>query len=115
MADIIAGQRWITVLESSASLAASGSIGASALSMGYARIVGIVFISASTTSGSAIRVYQSADNGQNWDAFQNFNITESSGSFYSASLHGNAVRVDVKNGADGASIFRTVWYMCPLL
>ena len=42
MADIIAGQRWKTVLESSASLAASGSIGASALSMGYARIVGIV-------------------------------------------------------------------------
>ena len=115
MADIIAGQRWKTVLESSASLAASGSIGASALSMGYARIVGIVFISASTTSGSAIRVYQSANNGTNFDVWQSFNITADSGSFFSASLHGNAVRVDIKNGADGASSFRTVWYMCPML
>ena len=110
----ITGQRWPVVLQSSASLAASGSIGASAFSAGYARIVGIVFISASTTSGSAIRVYQSADGGSNWDAFQNFNITAESGSFFSASMHGNAVRVDVKNGADGASSFRTLWQLQPL-
>ena len=115
MADIIAGQRWEKVLESSASLAASGSIGASAISLGYARIVGIAFISASTTTGSAVRIYQSANNGANWDYTQDFHLDEGSGSAISASLHGNAVRVDVKNGATAASLFRTVWYLCPLL
>lgn len=110
----ITGQRWPVVLQSSASLLGSGSIGGSALCAGYARIVGIAFVSASTTTGSTVRVYESPDSGSNWDYIYDFDLDEASGSVMSASLHGNAVRVEVRNGADAASQFRTLWQLRPI-
>lgn len=109
----ITGQRWLTLLESTASLAAAGSTSGSAAVTGFVEVRGILFSSGSFDSASGVTIYQSADGGANWDYAELATITENSGSVYSASLHGNGVMVRLKNGADAAASLRTAWYLVP--
>lgn len=103
-----------TVLESSASLVASGCVSASKSSDGYARIVGIAFSSGSSVSGCALFIDQSLDAGANWDFVSACNLSENSASGYSIELVGNAVRVRFHNGADNASAVRHLWRLRPM-
>ena len=106
-------QTFITVLQSSASLAASGSVSGSAISTGYARLVGSVIANASAKAGSGLRVSQSPDSGSNWDYVTDYAPSACSGSAFSIEIIGNAVKVDyITDGA--ASLFRTLWQLRPI-
>lgn len=106
----ITGQRWETVLDTASPLSAAGSIGASALSRGYGWIVGILYADASAKGASGLRVFQSSNGGTNWDFWQDWVPSACSGSIFTASLAGNAVKVEYRT--DGAAAtFRTLWQL----
>lgn len=107
-------QNMPTVLDSSGSLVASGSVGGSLLSDGYANIVGIAFSAASSVSGCALFVEQSTDKGITWDIVAACNLSADSGSGYNITMFGNAARVRFHNGADNSGSVRMLWRLRPI-
>ena len=112
----IHAQPFTEVLRSAASLAQAGSISGSLVAHGYSKIVGIVYASASGDAASAVMIEESADFGSNWENTGTCSaLTADSASTFSASLHGNAVKVTIKLGlTDTGSVFRTAWYLRPI-
>lgn len=103
------------VLDTSASIAASGSTTGSLHCAGYARVVGVAISSASLVAGSGIRVEHSCDLGSNWDGIEDLGtLTACSGSLFSACLVGNAVRVTIFNGATDADEVRAQFRLVPI-
>ena len=83
-------------------------------SYGYARLVGLVISNASAKAASGLRVWQSGDGGDNWDYFSDWTLSACSGSAFSIEIIGNAAKVDFRNGATAASLFRTLWQLRPI-
>lgn len=107
-------QRFPIVWQTSGSLAAAGSnTSGSQYCHGYARIVGIVYSSASSKAGSGLRISQSADSGSNYDYHTDFEISADSGSAFSIEIVGNRVKVDFATDS-AASGFRTLWQLRPV-
>ena len=107
-------QQFPTVWQTSASLAASGSVSSgSYASDGYARIIGLLITNASAKAGSGLRISQSGDSGSNWDYHTDYAPSACFGSAYSIEIIGNAVKIDFVPETT-ASIFRTVWYLRPV-
>ncbi len=102
-------QSFPIVWQSSASLAASASAGGSAISTGYARMVGGIIAAASAKAASGLRIWQSFDSGSSWDYWTDFVPSASSASAFSIEMIGNAVKVDFYTDSSGASILRTLW------
>lgn len=107
-------QNFPVVWQSSTALAASGSSGGSAMCDGYARLVGGIVSAASAKAGSGIRIWQSFNRGTNWDYWSDFNLSASSASAFSIEIIGNAIKVDFRTDANGASILRTLWQLRPI-
>lgn len=106
-------QNFPQVLESSASLAASGNVSGSKLCEGFARLVGGLASNASAKAGSGLRVSQSFDGGTNWDYHTDYAPSACSGSAFSIEIIGNAVKVNYITD-DAASLFRTLWQLRPI-
>lgn len=83
-------------------------------SAGYARVTGVIISSASLVSGSGLQIWQSSDGGSHWDYEYRSDLSACSGSGYSLEILGNAIKIDIKNGADNAGIFRTAWRFRPV-
>ncbi len=107
-------QSFPIVWQTSASLAASASTGGSAISTGYARLVGGLVAAASAKAASGLRIWQSFDSGNNWDYKTDFAPSASSASAFSIEIIGNAVKVDFRTDSSGASILRTLWQLRPV-
>ncbi len=107
-------QNFPVVWQSSASLATSGCSGGSALSAGYARLVGGIISAASAKAASGLRIWQSFDSGSNWDFWTDYVPSASSASAFSIEVIGNAVKVDFRTDSAGASILRTLWQLRPV-
>lgn len=102
------------VLQVSASLAAATSISGSRSCVGYSRIVGILFSSASSVAGCSLLIDQSADSGTAWDQTTACNLSANSGSGFSVEIVGNMVRVRFINGDDDATAVRALWTLRPV-
>ena len=107
-------QNFKQVWVSSASIAGAGTASGSAKSRGYARLVGTIISAGSLAAGSGLRFYQSGDDGENWDYWENNTVSACSGSIFSASICGDAVKVEVIVGANDADEFRTGWWLRPV-
>jgi len=107
-------QNFPIVWQTTASLAASGSTGGSALCGGYARLVGGIVSAASAKAASGLRIWQSFDQGTNWDFWSDYVPSASSASAFSIEIIGNAVKVDFRTDATGASILRALWQLRPV-
>jgi len=102
------------VWSTSASLASSGSsTSGSFICPGYARITGIIISSASSESGSGLRISQSPNFGDNYDYHTDYQISACSGSAFSIEIVGNCVKVDYKTDS-AADVFRTLWQLRPI-
>ena len=108
-------QKANTVWQTSASIATVASATSGSFPcQGFARLTGLVISTASLVPGSAIRVWQSADNGSNFDYKTEFGLSGCSCSAFSIELVGNAAKIDITASSDGASIFRTTWVLRPV-
>ncbi len=97
------------------SLAANAStMACSSLCNGYARLVGGVIGTASLSSGCGLKVSQSFDAGTNWDYQTLYAVGACSASTFSIELAGNAVRVDIFNGATSNASIRSWWGLRPV-
>ena len=107
-------QQFPTVWQTSASLAASGSVSSgSYASDGYARIIGLLITNASAKAGSGLRISQSGDSGSNWDYHTDYAPSACSGSAYSIEIIGNTVKIEYRTDS-AASQFRTLWQLKPI-
>jgi len=105
--------RPFTILESSGSLAANGSISGSAECKGYGTLRGLLRTDAATTSGSGVIIEQSPDSGENWYLVSASDAVGASAIVsYDLAIVGNAVRVTACNGAATANIQAT-FYLLP--
>jgi hypothetical protein len=96
----------------SGSLAAGASMSSgSFVAKGHARLVGGIISNASAAAASGVRVYQSIDNGLNWDFYTDTTLSACSGSAYSYEIIGDLIKINFYNGADSASYLRTMWWM----
>lgn len=107
-------QSVVNILTYSASLAAAASISGSLSSVGYARLVGTLFSSASSAAGCSLMIDQSGDGGTNWDQLSACDISTESGSGFSIELVGDAVRVRFHTADDDASAIRALWTLRPV-
>ena len=107
-----------SVLDTSSSLAISASIGGSALSFGYTRLVGLFRTdgSAAAGAGSGLHITQSADNGVTWDLLSASQaIAACTSASCNINILGNAVRVIYWNGATAiASTMRASFRLYPI-
>ena len=104
-----------TVWSRTASLASSGSASGSRLCEGYTRWVGILITSNSLmASGSGLRIWHSTDQGSNWDGVEDYTVSTCSGSLFSGSLYGNAVKFYAKVAAGNACAFRAAFRIYPI-
>ena len=103
------------VLKSTASLDSSACVSGSLLCGGYARLVGGVVSNASSAAASGLRILQSMNGGTNWDVITaSAAISACSGSSFGYEIVGDAVKVEYRNGATAASLFRTLWQLRPV-
>jgi hypothetical protein len=104
-----------TVWESAASLGSSASsTSGSFLTQGYARIVGMLITSGSLVAASGVQIWQSGNRGSNWDYRTESTVSACSGSAFSIEVIGNAAKIEVRIGANDASVFRTWWGLRPV-
>jgi hypothetical protein len=75
--------------------------------------VGLFIASASAKSGSGLRIWQSSDNGVNFDYFTDYAPTACSGSGFSIELVGNAAKIDWRTDS-AAGVVRTSWRLRPV-
>jgi len=107
-------QRVGNVLSYSGSLASGcGLTSGSIPCKGYSRLVGMIISSASSLSGSGLRIGQSADLGINFDYWTSFNISACSGSAFSVEIVGDAIQVDFAVDSQADEI-RTLWHLRPV-
>jgi len=106
-------QRTGVVLSYSGSMAVGETITASARSIGYARIVGVVYADQAGESGSGLLIEQSIDYGINWDYCTGCFVSACDGEGYSIEIVGDSVRCSYTNGSAIADV-RTRWYMRPI-
>ncbi len=99
---------------SSASLGAGGSqTSGSFITAGYNALVGILAANASAKSSSGLRIWQSCDNGRNYDYWTDYAPSACSGSASNITIVGNAAKNDyITDGAAG--VFRTAWHLRPV-
>ena len=107
-------QKFPEVFATSASLAASASTSGSMVCDGYARIIGGIISSASLKAGSGLRIWQSFNDGLDWDYFTDYVLSACSGSAFSIEIIGNAVKVGICTDGTGAPILRTHWQLRPI-
>lgn len=99
---------------SSASLSAGGSqTSGSFITAGYNVLVGILATNASAKSASGLRIWQSCDNGKNYDYWTDYAPTACSGSAFSITIYGNVAKIDYITD-DAASLMRTAWHLRPI-
>ena len=106
-----------SVLETAATLAISASVAGSAICQGHARLVGLLWSNASAAAGagSGLHFLESSDYGVHWDTIAASQaITASTAASVNLTLIGNAVKVQVGNGATAASIFRASFRLYPV-
>jgi len=106
-------QAFPVVWSTAASQAATASAAGSAVSHGYARLVGMHWANASAVSSSGLRIWQSSDMGVNWDFWTDFVPSASSASAFSIEIVGNAVKVQFKPDT-AASLLRSLWQLRPV-
>ena len=95
----------LTIWQYSGSLAAAGSMSSGSYPcLGYARLTGMLYSSASAESASGLRIYQSSDYGQTWDYWYDSVPTAISGSAYSVEVVGNTIKVNYKTDSAAASV-----------
>jgi len=111
----ITGQRWQPVLVTATPLTAAASTDGSAISIGYSRLVGQAFFTASGAT-DAVNTYESSDEGTTWHLRDTSALTANSASVFSTSpLHGNAVKVMIKAGATCATgCMQVSFFICPI-
>jgi len=105
------------VLGQTTALTASGSISGSMVSEGFSRLIGAIWSNASAAvgSGSGLHIFQSSDYGQNWDLTSaSYQVTASAASAINVTVVGNAVKVQLWNGATAASLFRCSFRLAPV-
>ena len=105
-----------TVLSYSGSLAASGSISSGSFACaGYTELRGGIISSGSGGSSSALAVYQSIDNGQNFDFVTSFPVSACAALNQTIAIFGNALEI-VYHGDTTASTseIRTRWTVIPV-
>ena len=108
-------QATLTVFSYAASLAAGASTSGSVGCQGFATMVGAVFVSDSTLATCGIKVSQSLDAGSSWDIVSASNaVANNSSTACTTSILGNAIRVEIQNGATAASRIRALFYLKPL-
>jgi len=106
-------QTFPIVWSASVAQSAAASSAGSAISHGYARLVGLHIASASADSSSGLRIWQSSNYGTNWDYWTDFVPSASSGSAFSIEIVGNAVKVQFKPHSAAASV-RSLWQLRPV-
>ncbi len=107
-------QNFPTVFQSSASFLSTACPSGSAISNGYARIIGVAYAGCTMDAASGISVYQSADGGSNWDYVSQWSLSASSGSAFSIEIVGDAVKVIVRSSTCNVNPFRTLWQLRPV-
>jgi hypothetical protein len=108
-------QEMPVVWETTASVAAGGSANGSAFCSGYTAIRGGMISSGSLEATDGLQICQSwGGSTLNWDYWENFTLSASSGSVFSASLFGDAVKVRVTIGADDADELRAGFWLHPI-
>lgn len=113
----IYAQQIETVLLSASTITPTGSISGSLISQGHAKLLGTLYssMSAAIGAGSGINILESSDYGLNWDVLSaSYPIKAVTASAFSIDIKGNAVKVQIWNGASSASVFRTNWYLRPI-
>lgn len=104
----------LNVFSYSGSLAANASTSGSVRSQGYTTMVGAIFTSDSTIAACGIRVDQSLDGGLSWDITSASNpLANNASAACSTTVFGNAIRVQLQNGATAASRIRALFYLRP--
>ena len=106
-----------SVLASSAALGISASVAGSAIALGHAKVVGLLWANASAAegTGSGLHVLQSSDLGTTWDIVTaSYSVAASVGRSVSAEVVGNAVKIQFWNGETAASLVRTRFYLRPV-
>ena len=105
-----------TVTAATTNLAAAASVSSGSFaSIGFARLVGVVYSDASMSNVCGVRVRQSSTSAPNWDNESLFPLTASSGSGFSIEIVGRYASVELFVGATcAASILRSVWYLRPV-
>lgn len=94
------------VFVTTASLAISASTSGSAITQGYARLVGIICSDASAAVGAAsgLKIQQSSDYGVHWDIVSaSYALAACTAASVNITLVGNAARVTWWNGATNAA------------
>ncbi len=106
-----------TILASSALLGVSASVAGSAVALGHAKVVGLLWSDASAAvgAGSGLHIQQSSNYGTTWDLVSaSYAITASTGVSVSQEVVGNAVKIQFWNGVTAASLFRSLFYLRPV-
>lgn len=75
----------------------------------YARLVGSIYLSASTQAGSGIQIFQSADGGTNWDVRSACVAAAAGGSGFAYEVLGNAVKIKISNGSSPNTYRANFW------
>ncbi len=105
-----------TATAAATNLAANASTTSGSFSsIGFARLVGVVYSDASMSSVCGVRVRQSSTSVPNWDYESNFALSASSGSGFSIEVVGRYGSVELFTGATcAASILRSYWTLRPV-
>jgi len=105
------------VWASSAALGVSASVSGSAIALGHAKVVGLLWANASAAegAGSGLHVLQSNNWGATWDIITaSYSVAASTGRSVSADVVGNAVKIQFWNGETAASLMRARFYLRPV-
>ncbi len=111
------GQAMQAVLDSTLAISACTARSGSAISAGYARLIGTLYSNASADAGtgSGLHIEQSADYGAHWDVTTaSYTITASAASAFDVAVTGNAVQVKLWNGCTTASLLRAWFALRPV-
>ncbi len=95
---------------SKSSSANSGSF----LTRGYNRLVGAIYTSGSLTSGSGLHIWQSIDDGTNWDIVHNYAPSTVGTSSYDIEVVGERMFISASPGEDNITAFRSLFYLQPI-
>lgn len=96
-------------------LSAGASIAGSAISDGFAKLIGLFRSDVDTETASGLRIEQSADFGSNWDLVSASDLVAASTiTACAVDIVGNAVKVTIISGGSAASALRTSWRLYPV-
>jgi hypothetical protein len=99
---------------SSGSFAANGASSASLLCAGYSQLRGLFYSDVATETGSGLQLSQSMDGGANFLYTSASDIVGACGlATCIVDILGDAVKVDIRNGATAGSNARWKFYLLP--